>query len=85
MSNRDDEFNYIYTADSKPVIVYSNKGRVYQTECEVVSSFDLIYRQNCSRYVAISFQLKYEQTTGYLTRQNIIRLKINNDEDCQTE
>jgi hypothetical protein len=83
MSNLDDVFNYIYTADHKQVIVYSNKGRVYETVCEMVSSFDLIPRQNCSKYVAVNFQLKYEQSIGFLTRQNIIRLKINHEDNCQ--
>lgn len=83
MSNLDDVFNYIYTANSKSVIVYSSKGRVYQTECEIIQSFDLIAKQNCTKYVAVSFQLKYAQTVGYLSRQNIIRLKINKDDECQ--
>ena len=60
----------------------SSKGRVYQTECEIIQSFDLIAKQNCTKYVAVSFQLKYAQTVGFLSRQNIIRLKINKDDEC---
>jgi hypothetical protein len=83
MSNLDFVFNYIYTADHKQVKVYSNKGRVYETVCEMVSSFDLIHRKNCSKYVALNFLLKYEQSIGFLTRQNIIRLKIKHEDNCQ--
>jgi len=83
LSFQDDVFNYIYTADFKQVIVYSNKGRVYQTDCEIIQSFDLIVKQDCSKYVAIKFQLKYEQTIGYLSRQMIIRLNINPKETCE--
>jgi hypothetical protein len=54
MSTQDDMFNYIYTGDFKQIIVYSNKGRVYHTEYETISSFDLIQPHDCSKYVAVS-------------------------------
>ena len=82
LSSQDDMFNYIYTADFRQIVVYSNKGRVYLTECDTISSFDLIQPQNCSKYVAVanmkyqSFNFKHEQTIGFLTRQMIIRLSI---------
>ncbi len=88
MSSQDDMFNYIFTADFKQIIVYSNKGRVYHTECDTISSFDLTQTQNCSKYVGVSnfkfktFNHKIGQTFGYLTKQMIIRLTINTQEPC---
>ncbi len=41
LSGIDDEFNYIYTGDFSQIIVYSNNGRVYYTECDIFTSYDL--------------------------------------------
>ena len=83
MSGEDDVFNYIYTIDFQKIIVYSNNGRVYRTECEIIHSFDIISKQLCSSYVGVNFQLKFAQTQGYLSKQMIIRLKIKNDTICR--
>ena len=83
LSGEDDMFNYIYTADFEKIIVYSNNGRVYRTECEMIHSFDIISKQLCSNYVGVNFQLKFAQNQGFLSKQMIIRLKIKNDTFCK--
>ena len=83
MSGKQDEFNYIYTADFQKIIVYSNNGRVYRAECETISAFDIISKQPCSDYVGVNFQYKFAQTLGYLAKQMIIRLSINIDPMCK--
>ena len=62
LSIQDDMFNYIYTADFRQVVVYSNKGRVYHTECDTISSFDLIQPQNCSKYFKYEISIIQLQT-----------------------
>ena len=86
LSRFDDEFNYVYTADSKKTVVYSNHGRVYYTECETISAFEIISNfPTCSLYTAILFHYKYKQTQGFLSKQMIIRLKINSPVKCVNE
>ena len=82
MAGLDDEFNYIYTADFSQVIVYSKNGRVYYTECDIISSYDLIQNHSCSKYVGVTFQLKFEQSQGFMSKQSIIRMSINSEENC---
>jgi hypothetical protein len=83
MSGQDDMFNYIYTADLGQTIVYSNNGRVYYTECDIIPSYDILQNQTCSKYVVVLFQYKFEQTIGYMSKQNIIRMSINHEENCE--
>jgi hypothetical protein len=83
LSRLDDEFNFIFTGDSQKTVVYSNNGRVYYTECETISSIEILQSfPTCSIYAAVVLQYKYKQTQGYLSRQMIIRLKINKPIKC---
>jgi hypothetical protein len=82
LSGIDEEFNYIYTADFSQIIVYSNNGRVYYTECDIITSYDLNQNQSCSKYVGVAFQYKFEQTHGFMSKQGIKRLSINFEANC---
>jgi hypothetical protein len=73
-----DEFHHIFKSDGEKIIVYSNHGRAFYTDCTIINAFDV--KENvtvCTLDTLVGFQYQYQQTEGYYTKNAIIREKNN--------
>ena len=78
-----DEFNYVYTADYKKTVIYTNNGRAYYTLCTAIEMFEIVEKfSSCSEYIKIFFIFQFKRIEGYLSRQFIIRQKITIKNNC---
>ena len=55
------------------VILYSNHGQLYVTQCQAVMRIQLANNEKCYEFIPVTFSVNGTNTTCYLTQDRIIR------------
>ena len=83
-SGVEDEFHRLYNSNNEKVVVYSNNGRIYYTECYNINAFNIIENVSvCTVDTLVKFQFHFIETDGYYTKNSIIRESSNYRKFCE--
>jgi hypothetical protein len=72
-----DEFHHIFKSDGEKIIVYSNHGRAFYTDCTIINAFDV--KENvtvCTLETLVAFNININKPRVIIPKMLLLERKI---------